>query len=141
MDQSTIACDVPAAPSPRLLRAGWKRVVLVCKACQKRRGAPQRLTAAKLARALRRAGRQTSAVRTRVVLTSCMGACPKKAITVAGATDGEAIRMVAFRRHDDAGAAVEALFDAEPEMDLPLAAPGGPGRAYSKSTSDAPSST
>ncbi|MEO8081590.1 MAG: hypothetical protein ABI641_13745, partial [Caldimonas sp.] len=61
----------------------------------------------------------------RVVLTTCMGACPKKAFTVAAAAPSGAIVMVAFRRGDDAGAAVATLF---PD-------------AYSKSTSSAPSLT
>jgi len=89
---------------------------------------------------MRQAGAwKTSGIRTRVVLTGCVGACPKKGITVAAATDGGAIRRVAFGRHDDAGAAVDVLFDLGPRTDL--LASGDPGRAHSKSTSDAPSST
>ena len=112
----------PHAPVP--LRAGWKNVVLVCKACEKRNKGPKRMPAKELAKALRGACRDARVARPRIVLTSCMGACPKKAFTVAAAGVGGAVTMLAFRRGDDAAAAVDALFG-----------------AYSNSTSSTPSAT
>ncbi len=115
------------APAP--LRAGWKSVVLVCRACEKRGKGPKKTAARDVAKRLARACRDRKVPRARVVLTTCMGACPKKAFTVAAAAPSGAIVMVAFRRGDDAAAAVATLFpDAEAD-------------AYSKSTSSAPSLT
>ncbi len=96
--------------SPRSLRAGWKCVVLVCKACEKRSKGPKKIVARDVAKQLGRACRDAKLPRSRVVLTTCMGACPKKAFTVAAATPSGHITMIAFRRGDDAGAAVSTLF-------------------------------
>lgn len=115
--------ETPAAGTPRTLRPGWKSVVLVCKSCEKRSKGPKRLTAKGLAKDLRRACRDAGVARPRMVLTACMSACPKKAITVA-TVGPNGVAMLAFRRGDDARAAVDALF--------------GP---YSNSTSSTPSAT
>ncbi len=112
-----------AASEPRLLRAGWMTVVMVCKACEKRSKGPKRLAAKGLAKELRRACRDARLNRPLVVLTSCMGACPKKAITVATLGAGGVV-MLAFRRGGDGAAAVDALFP-----------------PYSNSTSSTPSLT
>ena len=98
--------------SPRPLRAGWKSVVLVCKACEKRSKGPKKITARDVARQLGRACRDAGVPRPRVVLTTCMGACPKKAFTVAAAAPSGDIAIIAFRRGDDADAAVAMLFPA-----------------------------
>ncbi len=98
-----------ATSEPRLLRAGWKSVVLVCRACEKRSKGPKRLAAKGLAKELRRACRDAHVSRPRVVLTSCLGACPRKAITVA-TVGASGVVMLAFERGDDAKAVVEALF-------------------------------
>jgi predicted metal-binding protein len=115
--------------APETLRPGWKSVVLVCKACEKRSKGPKKLSAKELAKALGRACRDAKVPRSRVVLTTCMGACPKKAFTVAAAAPSGHITMIAFQRGDDAGAAVATLF---------LAASSEP---YSNSTSSTPSPT
>lgn len=99
--------------SPRPLRAGWKSVVLVCRACEKRSKGPKKIAARDVAKQLGRACRDAKVPRSRVVLTSCMGACPKKAFTVVAAAPSGRITMIAFRRGDDAGAAVDALFPAD----------------------------
>jgi predicted metal-binding protein len=112
-----------SAGRPRPLRAGWKNVVLVCKACEKRRKAPKRLAAKALAKALRHACRDARLPRPRVVLTACMGACPKKAFTVATIRSGGVV-MLAVERGDDAAAVVQTLFC-----------------PYSNSTSSTPSAT
>lgn len=84
--------------------------MLVCKACEKRGKGPKKIAARDVAKQLGRACRDAGVPRSRVVLTSCMGACPKKAFTVAAVAPSGHITMIAFRRGDDAGAAVAALF-------------------------------
>jgi predicted metal-binding protein len=57
-------------------------MVLVCKACGKRSSGPAKEgKPKKLAQALKGAARQAR-LKTRVVMTSCMGLCPKKATAV-----------------------------------------------------------
>ena len=92
------------------LRPGWKSVVLVCKACEKRSKGPKKLSAREVAKDLARACRDADVPRARVVLTTCMSACPKKAFTVAAAAPDGRIEAIAFRRGDDAAEAVAALF-------------------------------
>ena len=114
------------------LRPGWKSVVLVCKACEKRRKGPKKPGARELAKALARACREAEVPRSRVVLTTCMGACPKRAFTVAAAAGSSGrVTMIAFHRGDDAAAAVATLFAPAPT----------PADAYSNSTSSTPSAT
>ncbi len=119
--------DTPDAPAP--LRPGWKSVVLVCKACEKRSKGPKKIGARAVARQLGRACRDAKVPRVRVVLTTCMSACPKKAFTVAAASSSGAITTIAFRRGDDPAAAAAVLFPA------PTTGP------QSNSTSSAPSAT
>ena len=66
----------PSEP-PATLRPGWKNVVLVCKACEKRRKAPKKLGARELAKALGRACRDARLPRARVVLTTAW-ACARR---------------------------------------------------------------
>ena len=99
-----------SGPAPEKLRPGWKSVVLVCKACEKRSRGPTRINAKDVARQLKQAARDARVPRPRVVMTTCMGACPKKAFTVVAASPGGGIEMVAFRRGDDADAAIASLF-------------------------------
>lgn len=103
-----------AGDAPRTLRHGWKSVVLVCKACEKRSKGPKKITARRVAKDLGRACRNAAVPRPRVVLTTCMGACPKKAFTVAAAAPSGHITLIAFARRDDAAAAVATLFPAKP---------------------------
>ena len=126
-DKSPDAPDAPDAPAP--LRPGWKSVVLVCKACEKRSKGPKKIAAREVAKQIGRACRDARVPRARVVLTSCMGECPRKAYTVAAAAPSGRITTIAFRRGDDAGAAVAVLFAT------------GVNEPQSKSTSSAPSAT
>ncbi len=118
-----------SADEPAPLRPGWKSVVLVCKACEKRSNGPKKIAARDVAKQLGRASRDAKVPRVRVVLTTCMGACPKKAFTVAAAAPSGRITTIAFHRGDDADAAIAVLFAP------PVAEP------QSKSTSSAPSAT
>ena len=119
-----------AAVRPVPIRAGWKSVVLVCKACEKRSKGPKKIAARDVAKQLGRACRDAKVARARVVLTTCLGICPKKAFTVAAASPGGPVATIVFRRGDDAAAAVAALF--------PSTADAAP---QSNSTSSAPSAT
>ncbi len=101
------------AAAPKPLRTGCKHIVLVCKACEKRSKGPKKITAREVAKSLSRACRDAGVPRARMVLTSCLGACPKKAFTVATTAPTGSIRMLAFRHGKDAAAVVAALFAAE----------------------------
>ncbi|MEO7056546.1 MAG: hypothetical protein ABI281_11825 [Caldimonas sp.] len=103
-----------ASDAPRTLRHGWKSVLLVCKACEKRGKGPKKITARQVAKELGRACRDAAVPRSRVMLTTCMGACPKKAFTVAASAPSGQITLIAFKRGDDAAAAVASLFPADP---------------------------
>ena len=114
------AVALPDKPSrvPETLRPGWKSVVLVCKACEKRSKGPKKLSAREVGRQLKKAASEARLPRPRIVLTSCMGACPKKAFTVAAASPDGGIAMVAFHRGDDAAAAIGTLLP--PATDRPF---------------------
>ena len=119
---NTAALAMPAAErsgAPETLWPGWKSVVLVCKACEKRSKGPKKITAKEVARHLKKAAHEARVPRPRVVMTSCLGACPKKAFTVAAASPDGAIAMVAFRRGDDAAAAVGVLLSSATHLPTP----------------------
>ena len=96
------------------MRPKFRSIVMVCKVCQKRSKGPKKLGAKAVAKHLGRACRQAKLTRPRIVLTSCLGACPRKAITVVAASPGKALEMIAFRPGDDPEAAVAELFAAVP---------------------------
>ncbi len=79
--------DTPSATTPPTipelppLTPGWEVLVLVCKACRKRSSGPKSPKPKELAAALRQAGKEQK-VKTRAVLTSCMGLCPRDATAV-----------------------------------------------------------
>ncbi len=81
---------------PEALAVGWDTVVLVCRQCRKRSSGPEDLKTRDVAAALRRAMKD-AAPRPRVVLSSCLGPCPKRAMSVAVACSGEPTRVVAVR--------------------------------------------
>ena len=95
---------------PRQLRPGFRNVVMVCRICEKRSKGPKKLAAKEIATHLSRACRGAEVARPRIVLTSCLGACPKKAITVVAVGPDQSLGMIAFRRGDDPQAAVAELF-------------------------------
>ena len=109
MNDASLPLPLTVLPgAPEILRPGWNSVVLVCKACEKRSKGPKKITAKEVSRQLKKAAHEARVARPRIVMTGCMGACPKKAFTVAAASPG-GIRMVAFQRGDDPVAAVGAL--------------------------------
>jgi hypothetical protein len=73
----------------------WKSVVLVCKDCRKRGSGPGDLKPKAVASEVKRASRGAR-LKTRVVLTTCLGLCPKGAMAIgmAGAADGTRLAIV-----------------------------------------------
>ncbi len=73
----------------------WQSALLVCKACGKRSSGPRRVKTKAVASEVKRLMR-ASRPRARVVMTSCLGLCPKGAVAVAmvGAKPGGA-RIIA----------------------------------------------
>jgi predicted metal-binding protein len=68
-------------PMPPLQPARWSTTVLICKECRKRSSGPRDLKPKAVASALKQAARGTT-VRSRVMLTGCLGVCPKKALAI-----------------------------------------------------------
>jgi len=79
----------------RVGRPRFDAVLLVCKRCGKRSDGPKKLKPREVANLVRRATRR-DVVRSRVVMTSCLGLCPKAAIAVARVASGMATRIVAI---------------------------------------------
>lgn len=105
----------PIDPGPdpiHTLRPDWKQIVMVCKDCEKRSKAPKKFGARQVAKALSSALRQARQPKTRIVQTTCMGLCPKKALAVAApAADGQ-VRVIAWRKPDRGADALQALLGA-----------------------------
>lgn len=116
----------PATDAILTLRPGWKQIVMVCKACEKRSKGPKKFGARKVARALSSALRQARQPKTRIVQTTCMGLCPKQAVAVAAVAPAGAMHVIAWRKADDAGDALRALLG-QPVATAPSAVGSGPG--------------
>ncbi|HYF60759.1 MAG TPA: hypothetical protein VEA81_17560 [Burkholderiaceae bacterium] len=97
-----MASDRSAAFRPK-----WDAVVLVCRACRKRRDVPAALAGKAVARTLREALRDLRP-RPRIVLSSCLGVCPKKALALAaiGAAGTPLVVSVTDEAGVDAAAAL-----------------------------------
>ena len=82
--------------------------VLVCEKCEKRDKGPKKLTTKALRSELRQAlgGGRT---RLRIVQTSCLGLCPKKAIAVAAVTPEAGSVLAAVKRKRDVPALAAGL--------------------------------
>ncbi len=96
------AAGVPAR------RPRFEAVYLVCKACGKRGNGATKLTPKRLATLVRREAKGSN-VRTRVVATTCLGLCPKKAVALARAADAAPLAIVAVRSKRQVAAAVAEL--------------------------------
>jgi predicted metal-binding protein len=91
------------------VKTRFETALLLCRACAKRGDGPPKKETKELARRLRGAARDAGHPRPRVVLTSCLGACPRKAFTLAATGADGRVAMVAVRADDDAAAAVAAV--------------------------------
>lgn len=91
----------------KALQPSWNALLLVCKDCGKRSSGPGKaLKVKEVVHELRSASRDARP-RPRVLLTNCMGLCPKKAVAVASADGTTPPRAVAV-------GSVSALHDALP---------------------------
>ena len=94
----------------------WKSVVLVCKACGKRGSGPKKGMPKEIANELRRASKATRP-RPRILMTGCLGLCPKAATAVALVGDPHPTRIVAVER-------LAQLAELMPLIERPVAALG-----------------
>jgi hypothetical protein len=60
----------------------WECLVLICNECRQRKNGPKRLRPKALARSIK-SELKTGASKARIVLTTCLRLCPKKATSVA----------------------------------------------------------
>ena len=95
----------------RVSLPSWDAVVLVCKACRKRAGLPASLKSKTVAAEVRNATRDRKR-RPRVLLTSCLGLCPKSAAAIAAFTSGAKPRIAAVQALAQVEPTVNALLDA-----------------------------
>jgi hypothetical protein len=93
------------AGEPPLIALRWRRTVLVCGKCEKRKDGPRHLAAKDVRRELARALRGGDR---RLVLTGCLGPCVRKALTVVS-IDAQGVRALALGRDDDLAAAARRL--------------------------------
>jgi predicted metal-binding protein len=107
---ATATATATATDAIRTLSPGWKQIVMVCKVCEKRSNGPKKFGAKKVAHALLLALRQARQPKTRVVQTSCLGLCPKRAVAVAACAPGGAVHVIAWHKRVDAGDAWRVLF-------------------------------
>jgi predicted metal-binding protein len=73
----------------------WDSLLLVCKECRKRKDGPKHLKAKTLAATLKVMARKKAPL-SQIVMTSCLGLCPKRATAVAYTGVGPAPRIVAI---------------------------------------------
>jgi hypothetical protein len=86
----------PAKRETVILSPGWESLFLVCKDCRRRKDGPKHLKAKALAREIKHQTKD-SAPGARVVLTTCLKLCPKKATSVAFVTGLKKPRIAAVK--------------------------------------------
>lgn len=90
----------PATDQPPFAKTRYTGAVMICGQCQKRSSGPSKLKA----KALRGPFKEAlgdARLRVRIVQTSCLGLCPKKAIAVAAVDVGGPALLAEIRREDD----------------------------------------
>lgn len=93
-------------PLPTALEPSFHGVLLVCRECEKRGSGPKDLRSKDVRKVARQCVKAERG-RVRVVTSSCLGPCPKKAMTVAFvASDPAASRMAAVADEAQAEAAI-----------------------------------
>jgi predicted metal-binding protein len=93
--------------SPNFEPTKWNSLFLVCKQCRKRGNGPDE-KAKKLMGVIRGQTRD-SASRPRVVLTNCLGVCPKEATAVAFASPDVSPRVFSVKSESELETAVAYL--------------------------------
>ncbi|MGJ7528794.1 hypothetical protein [Variovorax sp. GB1P17] len=96
------------SPSPPLVETKLAGVVLVCGDCEERSDGPTKLQARQVRKELKR-DLVHLPVRLRVVQSSCLGLCPKKAMALAAVAQGHAPLAAEVCRDDDVEAFAKAL--------------------------------
>jgi predicted metal-binding protein len=92
-----------AADDSQRVKTNFGGVVLVCRECEDRKNGPSKLRAKDVRRELKR-GLVQSVVRLRIVECSCLGLCPRKAISVTAVTPNHALLAAELCAKDDAAA-------------------------------------
>lgn len=105
----------PSSPS-------WQALVVVCKDCQKRGSGPKRLKAKEVVREARVA-LKAERPRPRVVLSGCLGLCPKRAIAVARVDAADGARIVGVAEAAGVGVLMGAAASRLPIGPMPASAP------------------
>ena len=97
-------------PAP-VSRPSWRAVLLVCKACRKRAKLPATLKSKSVASTIRRelGGEER---RPRVLLSSCLGLCPKSAIAIACVNEGGVASIAAVQTLSQVAPTARALLNA-----------------------------
>lgn len=93
---------IAAAPDDSLLvKVKFAGVVLVCSDCEERSDGPSKFKAKSGRKELKR-GLVRSPVRLRIVESTCLGLCPKKAIAATAVTPGHKLLAAELRDEEDA---------------------------------------
>lgn len=95
-------------PPAKVSSPGWRSVILVCGDCKKRGGgAPKLKTKAAVAEARRAMSGRMPKVR--VIRTTCLGLCPKRALAIAWAGEAESLGIVAVTTAGDLATALPVM--------------------------------
>jgi hypothetical protein len=119
--EATLNADIPISlrtfemskPTKRetvILSPGWESLFLVCKDCRRRKDGPKHLKARALAKEIKHQTKD-SAPRARVVLTTCLKLCPKKATSVAFVTGLKTPRIAAIKSTSQLKKGLSAFLD------------------------------
>lgn len=92
--------DAHDALSPPFVKTRYSGAVMVCEECQKRDNGPSRLTAKEVRKAFKHALGDARR-HLRLVESSCLGLCPKKAIAVAAVAVGGPALLAEIHREED----------------------------------------
>ena len=98
----------PAPEQPPFAKTRYTGAVMICEQCEKRSSGPSKLKAKKLRGPFKDA-LGDARLRLRIVQTSCLGLCPKKAIAVAAVTPQAGSVLAAVRRKRDVPALAAGL--------------------------------
>lgn len=102
------SASIPAGPASPFVAPRFDALLLVCGRCAERGSGPPRRKAKKLPGEFRRAlGAERP--RFRIVESSCLGLCPKKATAVAAATGDGPLQLAAVRGRSDVQAVADHL--------------------------------
>ena len=90
----------------------WRTVLLACKDCRKRGNGPKKMPPKDVADAMKQASRKLNR-HTRVLLTSCLGICPKGAMAIGCAGNSTGTLVVSVRDFADIEQSVPVLLQSE----------------------------